>query len=296
MRPPNSSSPLPVPPRPGYGQQPPQSPPRWTPTRIGLIALVVVVILASVLGMFWFLSRDEVVADEERGACALLIDVTGQPGPEWSETTLEDGRENFQDICEDRQVYASLITDNSKASPCLEVDRDTYPGDLDNENTADEIRDVVWAEEGATDEIRDEQITSLWTDVAALRNCGLYGAGNDPASAPLQEFEGSDVFSAIDVSQELMDPIDGPKDLFILSDMINSMPPMKTPPKESVESAVQQLQSDGVIPDLSGVEVVVVGLATNSNMSPGKQARLKEFWTQYFETAGADVSFRQVIG
>ena len=268
-----------------------------SPTRIGLVVLGGVLLVGLIAAFILLLTRDDEPVSA-RGACGLIIDVTGQPGPEWTEQTLDGGWSQLENsACTDRMIYANLITDNSKASPCQEVNRDSYPGDNDNKNAQSDDRKALWLR--TMEEQKDsngEPLTPIWADVQKLRSCGLYGPDQDPQQSPTIEFEGSDILSAIDTSHELLASTPGPSSLFILSDMVNSMPPIKSmPPRESVDQVIQSLDEEGIIPDLAGTDVVVIGAGTNSSMSPKKQKAVEAFWQAYFDAAGTDVKFRQSI-
>lgn len=215
-----------------------------------------------------------------RGACEVVLDVTGHPGPDWSWDALKGSIDSIQQACADRIVTSALITDYSKSSTCARVEEDTF---VDVPNKYEDERKSAEAWKRFADKTRQ------------LFLCGLYGdEAADPSNATPIDFEGSDIFSATQAAQESLSAIAGPRSLFIFSDMVNSMPPLRVPSDGSVEKQVTKLQEKGVVPDLQGVDVVVVGSGTSNEISPAKQSAIVRFWTAYFQAAGASsVKFQQ---
>ncbi|MGB7983278.1 MAG: hypothetical protein WCF36_21055 [Candidatus Nanopelagicales bacterium] len=229
------------------------------------------------------------------GACDLVLDVTGRPGVEWVRSTLDQGFDRLATtLCQDRTVTANLITDYSKASTCPEPTVNTNFSKENNSTRRDRLRKEAWFGIEQGEAVVAKGVRQKVDD---LINCGLYGPGADPATAEKIKLEGTDVLSAIQTSSESMDGLPSPRTLVLFSDMRNTMPPLKMPFKGDVPEVVASLESDGVIPDLDGAEVVVVGPGTNNDLSPAQQAKLVRFWDAYFEAANAgSVDFRQTLG
>lgn len=217
------------------------------------------------------------------GVCDVVLDVTGHPSADWSfrEVSASVQSGSLQEICADRLMLAGLITDYSKANACLTPNESTYYRD-DNPKKQRRLQTEAW--------VRYD------TAVNALFLCGVYGdAEANPDTATALRFEGSDVFSAVQEAQQSMSAVDGPKTLILFSDMRNTMPPMKVPSDQPIDEAIMELQQKGVIPDLQGTQVIVVGSGTSNKLSPVKQAQIVEFWTAYFEAAGASAQFQESL-
>ncbi len=217
------------------------------------------------------------------GACDVVLDVTGHPSADWSFQELSKSVKSgaLQQTCADRLMLAGLITDYSKANACPTPSVNTYFRDP-NQKKQKRLQDEAWLT--YTQEVND------------LFVCGVYGdAAADPGSARALKFEGSDVFSAVQEAQQSMSAVEGPKSLILFSDMRNTMPPMTVPNREPVDQAVAQLQEKGVVPDLQGTDVVVVGSGTSDAISPVRQAKIVDFWTAFFQAAGANVQFQESL-
>lgn len=260
--------------------------------RWGLAKLAILVAVVPVLASC---APDDQGAPPQLGACDLALDITGNPGVEWVHQTLDQGFEELQNtLCRDRVVTANLITDYSKANTCPEPVINTNPGDSGNDKTNQRRRNEAW--NGEVDKNGEVVSPGVRQSLDQLIECGLYGPDADLATAQKLEFEGSDVFSAIQVSGEALDGITEPRTLILLSDMRNTMDPLKVPAKGDVDDQIKKLQEDGVIPDLQGAKVIVVGPGTNNDLSPAKQAKLVKFWEAYFQAANAgSVDIRQTI-
>jgi len=222
-------------------------------------------------------------AEAGNGACDVVLDVTGHPSADWSFQELSKSVKSgaLQETCADRLMLAGLITDYSKANACPTPSVNTYFRD-DNEKKQKRLQDEAWLE--YTQAVND------------LFLCGVYGdAAADPGSAKALKFEGSDVFSAVQEAQQSMSSVDGPKTLILFSDMRNTMPPMTVPNREPVDQAVTKLQEKGVVPDLQGTDVIVVGSGTSDAIGPVRQAKIVDFWTAFFQASGASVQFQESL-
>ncbi|MGV1003345.1 MAG: hypothetical protein ACOYEV_00980 [Candidatus Nanopelagicales bacterium] len=228
------------------------------------------------------------------------MDVTEKPGVEWVNKTLDQGMDALRtDLCQSRTVFAGLVTDFSKSSACQEVRVDTDPVLIDpaaggNQSKYDRLAKEAW--EGRVD--KDGQIISpgLRQMLADLMQCGIYGPGADGSGEPVK-LVGSDIFTAVQSAAEALTAIAGDRTVVFLSDMRNTMKPLKMPFKGSAEAKLAKLDSDGIIPDLAGARVVVVGPGTSSELTPAEQAQLVHFWQIFFAAANAGrVDIRQTIG
>lgn len=233
------------------------------------------------------------------GACYLTLDVTAHPGPDWVKRTLDQGFTTLQtSMCAETKVIGGLVTDYSKASLCQEAVVQTNPLVLDPrastqrakyERLAKEAWEGKLAKDGSVEKPGVRQ------ELASLMDCGVYGPGADPATANPQKLDGSDVFGAVASAAEAVSPVEGPHTLIFLSDMRNTMEPLKMPYKGTVAEKVERLQADGV-PDLAGASVIVVGPGTSDELTPAEQTQLVDFWKAYFAAAKAgEVRFQQTI-
>lgn len=263
-------------PRPGEQPKPVGSFP-WKP----LVAVLAGAGLVTALVLIFWPSA---APAGSRGACDIVVDVTGQPGYEWVQKTINEGEDSVQQECRDRLMLANLIVDRSANSPCNEVKFDTYVEPTGSSLEDEDLRKKAW--EG------------YFTSLSRLATCGTYGSEDaDPGTTQPVQFEGSDLLTAIDVAGQELDQVEGEKTLYLASDMINSMPPLKRmPTAKQIETTVQELDSAGVIPDMSGVDVRVIGLGTNSKLDARELAVLEQFWDAYFDAAQVEsVDFVQTL-
>lgn len=123
-----------------------------------------------------------------------------------------------------------------------------------------------------------------------LRDARIYlQKFTDPESR--EPSRGTDILSTLhDVAADLRAHEDHRATLYLFSDMLQANPdlnfedPVVEPPTDWVEEAA----SEGRLPDLRGLCVVVVGARTDSE----KGQAVKEFWRRYFEATGATLSDR----
>jgi hypothetical protein len=97
---------------------------------------------------------------------------------------------------------------------------------------------------------------------------------------------GTDVFSTLhDVGEELRAFEDHEATLYIFSDMLQSTPAIEMEGLRRMPGThwVKETYAKGMLPDLEGLCVVVVGARVDTDQGQ----RVKRFWTEYFEVTGA---------
>lgn len=105
-------------------------------------------------------------------------------------------------------------------------------------------------------------------------------------SAGREQITGTDILSTMhDIAEEFRVRADTHKTLFIFSDMLQSTSDMEMEDQRRMPSAdwVPRAVARGVLPDLSGVCIVVVGARVDTDAGQ----RVKQFWKLYFEATGA---------
>ncbi len=97
---------------------------------------------------------------------------------------------------------------------------------------------------------------------------------------------GTDLLSTLhDVGEELRAFSDHESTLYIFSDMLQSTPAIEMEGLRRMPSEhwVKERYAKGMLPDLEGLCVVVVGARVDTNAGQ----RIKRFWTEYFDVTGA---------
>ena len=100
--------------------------------------------------------------------------------------------------------------------------------------------------------------------------------------------KGTDIFGAIILSSMRFENNQSEKVLVILSDMRNCsrILDIESPDRIAVDKALNKVENAGLIPDLKKVKVSCLGVHS-SGKTPVYWQSLKDFWTQYFQKAGA---------
>jgi len=113
-------------------------------------------------------------------------------------------------------------------------------------------------------------------------------------AADRSDINGTDILSTMhDVAAEMQAYPDYAATLYLFSDMLQSNRRIdmeglrRMPPAGWVHDAAQ----NGTLPDLSGLCVVVVGARVDTEAAQ----RVKSFWTEYFETTGANLEDRNYV-
>ncbi|MCG8467175.1 MAG: hypothetical protein MJB57_03065, partial [Gemmatimonadetes bacterium] len=108
------------------------------------------------------------------------------------------------------------------------------------------------------------------------------------------DIDGTDILSTLhDVAAELRAYPEHVATLYLFSDMLQSNRQIdmeglrRMPPAGWVEEA----KSDGRLPDLTGLCVVVVGARVDTEAAQ----RVKSFWTKYFGATGANLQDRNYV-
>jgi hypothetical protein len=105
-------------------------------------------------------------------------------------------------------------------------------------------------------------------------------------TAGRSDITGTDILSTLhDVGEELRAFGDRQATLYIFSDMLQSTPAIEMEGLRRMpdEHWVRETYAKGMLPDLHGLCVVVVGARVDTEASQ----RVKRFWTDYFEVTGA---------
>lgn len=105
---------------------------------------------------------------------------------------------------------------------------------------------------------------------------------------------GTDLLGAVERSaQELQHAEEGDRSLVIFSDLIHNDTERCLnflDPSVDLDALLTSLQSEGRLPDLSGVRVYNSGGAINSGGLPQDRSQaILAFWSEYFEAAGAEL-------
>lgn len=100
------------------------------------------------------------------------------------------------------------------------------------------------------------------------------------------EINGTDLLSTLhDVGEELRAFTDHEATLYVFSDMLQSTPAIEMEGLRRMPSEhwVKEKYAKGMLPELEGLCVVVVGARVDTDAGQ----RVKRFWTEYFEVTGA---------
>jgi hypothetical protein len=98
----------------------------------------------------------------------------------------------------------------------------------------------------------------------------------------------TDIFGALQLATLLSDGVAGRKKLILMSDMRNTVNLDLETPQLITDKTIPEAERKGLIADLSGVQVWVIGVSTINKSFPYWNS-LKLFWTKYFEKAGAQL-------
>lgn len=107
----------------------------------------------------------------------------------------------------------------------------------------------------------------------------------------VENFNQTDLLGALVVSSQVLQPKEGHRNvLVILSDMRHETRSINLTrlPVMPVQSTLDKVKRGGLIADLKGVEVYVLGVDA-AGKSVGYWNSLRDFWLAYFEKAGAKV-------
>ena len=100
--------------------------------------------------------------------------------------------------------------------------------------------------------------------------------------------KGTDIFGSINLISMLMRRDKGEKELYILSDMRNTVGINLEFLPLVDEETFRKVEEIGLIPDLNGVRVWIMGVSV-CGKSLGYWLSLEKFWRRFFERAGAEV-------
>lgn len=202
-------------------------------------------------------------------SCAVVADLTGSPGVDWTTEQINGGLNSLRQDCFGGTAGIGLIVARSISSQCPKTQTPTTAATEGSSSGKTEADNDTW--------------NTYIANVNALLACGA-GAVN-----PANE-RGSDVIGGIQGgAEQLQKSPAGDKNLIIVSDMVHSKPELNLQTTlTDVPGAVEGVASKGLVPNLDGVDVKVVGLGVNSQKLTNEDlTRIREFWDLYFQKAGA---------
>jgi len=215
-----------------------------------------------------------------RGEVGILADVSGSTEGMWH-SYAKDMHKLISRLPERVLVYGDRISSNSAAfsDPCKQ-----FLGQLKNDPTQYQDRDAAE---------KARAILSTWINhVFDFTN----QANSKTARSTDQVRPGTDILTEINDMEFFFKryPKTSPKNLFIFSDMVEQTPgeldlTHGTLSTVEIENTLNRLQKQGLIPDLEGVHIWLIGINADPSgfLSVRRLANIKTFWFRFFLRAKA---------
>lgn len=160
------------------------------------------------------------------------------------------------------QVFATQVTGDSMADTICPA----VTAGLNYEVTDNTILD---------DASRGQALTDIQTELTEALTC-----------ASDRTTSGSDIFGAI--TEAASHKRAEAATLVVVADGKSNQPPVTTyPVPDDPQAAIERLRAAGLVPDLTGVNVIWFGLGARPTDDPSVTAALRDFWTHYLTAGGA---------
>ncbi|MEU6999334.1 hypothetical protein [Nonomuraea sp. NPDC046570] len=206
---------------------------------------------------------------EARAVCGVVVDSTTYADPATSRTDVDTKLPAFTEECD--WIGFAAVTGASESSPCRADPVAIAATKRENPNGNPVVED----------RIRAHRVTQALPRAVKLFDCPTEG-------------EGSDVLGALRYLAKQMAAQRAPGKghrIMVFSDLINNRGELNVNKLDLTEGARQQkikeLRAAGLLPDLTGYEVVVHGFLRQKTSNPDRFPLLESFWKEALESAGA---------